>query len=76
MNGIRKMKNGKSGGKDNIITTELLKVDMSFSEERLEDLSKTIWDSKEVPNSWKQGLIVKIPKKGDFTIVVIGEELL
>ena len=63
---IRKMKNGKSGGKDNI-TVELLKADIDVSEEWLEDLFKTIWDSEEVPKSWKQGLIVKIPKKGDLT---------
>ena len=63
---IRKMKNDKSGGKDNI-TVELLKADIGVSEEWLEDLFKTIWDSEEVPKSWKQGLIVKIPKKGDLT---------
>ena len=51
---IRKMKNGKSGGKDNI-TVELLKADIDVSEEWLEDLFKTIWDSEEVPKSWKQG---------------------
>ena len=32
---------------------------------------KTIWDSEEVPKSWKQGLIVKIPKKGNLTECVI-----
>jgi hypothetical protein len=62
---IKKM-NGKSGGKDNI-TGELLKADIDVSEKCLDDLFKTIWDTEEVPKSWKQGLIVKIPKKGDLT---------
>ena len=71
---IRKMKNGKSGGKDNI-TVELLKADIDVSEEWLVDLFKTIWDSEEVPKSWKQGLIVKSQRKVTLPSVVIGEEL-
>ena len=65
MTAISKMKNGKSGGKDNI-TVELLKADIEISEEWLEDSFKTIWDSEKVSKSWKQGLIVKIPMKGDL----------
>ena len=45
---ISKMKNSKSGGKDNI-TVELLKAGIDVSGEWLEDLFKTIWDSEEVP---------------------------
>ena len=39
-----------------------MKADIDVSEEWLEDLFKTIWSSEKVPKSWKQGLIVKIPK--------------
>ena len=42
-------------------------MDTEVSEEWLEDLFKTIRDSEEVPKSWKQELIVKIPKKRDLT---------
>ena len=48
---LRKMKNGKAGGKDEI-TAELLKADTNTTEKLLVNL-------------WK--LIVKIPKKGDLT---------
>jgi hypothetical protein len=34
----------------------------------LEDLFLTIWDNDLVPKEWKQGIIVKIPKKGDLSI--------
>ena len=44
-----------------------LEADIDVSEKWLKDLFKTIWDSEEVPKSWKQGLIVEIPKKGDLT---------
>ena len=63
---IKRMKNGKSGGKDEI-TVELLKVDMNTTVDWLHNIFKTIWDKEEVPKTWKQGLIVKIPKKGDLT---------
>ncbi len=63
---IKSIKNGKAGGKDEIIG-ELLKVDITTSVDQLQALFKAIWDQEEVPNAWKQGLIVKIPKKGDLT---------
>jgi hypothetical protein len=30
-------------------------------------LFKNIWGKKIVPEEWKKGLLVKIPKKGDIT---------
>ena len=63
---LRKMKNGKAGGKDEI-TAELLKADMNTTEKWLVKLFRTFWEQEKVPKTWKQGLIVKIPKKGDLT---------
>ena len=63
---LRKMKNGKAGGKDEI-TAELLKADMNTTEKWLVKLFRTFWEQEKVPKMWKQGLIVKIPKKGDLT---------
>ena len=60
------MKNGKEEGKDKI-TAELLKADMNTREKWLVKLFRTFWEQKKVPKTWKQGLIFKIPKKGDVT---------
>jgi sorting nexin-29 len=30
-------------------------------------LLKKVWNSSQIPNEWKQGLIIKLPKKGDLT---------
>ena len=63
---IKKMKNGKAGGKDEI-TSELLKADINTTVQWLEGLFKAIWDKESIPRTWRQGLIVKLPKKGDLT---------
>ena len=63
---LRKMKNGKAGHKDKI-TAELFKVDMNTTEKWLVKLFITFWEQEKVPKTWKQGLIVKILKKGDIT---------
>jgi len=33
----------------------------------LEPLLKKVWESGRIPNDWKRGLIIKLPKKGDLT---------
>ena len=60
------MKNGKTGCKDEI-TAELLKADMNTTEKWLVKLFRTFWEQEKVQKTWKQGLIVKIPKKRDLT---------
>ena len=61
---LRMMKNRKAGGKVEI-TAELLKADMNMTEKWLVNLFRTFWEQEKVPKTWKQGLIVKILKKGD-----------
>ncbi|VDP52027.1 unnamed protein product [Schistosoma curassoni] len=51
---IRQIKNGKAAGPDNI-PAEALKTYVA------------IWDEEQVPTDWKEGLLVKIPKKGDLS---------
>ena len=60
------MRNGKSGGKDEVIV-ELLKADIDTIVDWLADLFSIIWEQEVVPKTWKQGLIVKLPKKGDLS---------
>ena len=63
---LRKIKNGKAVYKDEI-TAELLKADMNTTEKWLVNLFRTFWEQEKVPKTWKHGLIIKIPKKGDLT---------
>ena len=58
-------KSGKSAGPDNI-PPEALKHSMEESTELLHSLFEKIWQEGDVPKEWKDGYIVKIPKKGDL----------
>ncbi|EDO29251.1 predicted protein, partial [Nematostella vectensis] len=62
---ITTLKNGKSPGIDNI-TAELLKADPEFLDERVHKLLVKVWRHKTIPNDWKKGLIIKLPKKGNL----------
>ena len=45
----------------------MLKADIDTTVDWLADLFNTIWEQKVVPKTWKQGLILKLPKKGDLS---------
>jgi hypothetical protein len=62
---IKAMKKGKSTGINNI-PAEILQVDPHLSAEMLYPLFLDIWKEERVPKDWKEGIIVKIPKKGDY----------
>ncbi|VDP75675.1 unnamed protein product [Schistosoma curassoni] len=59
---IRQIKNGKAAGPDNI-PTEALKSDIEVTINMLYLLFKKIWEKKQVLMDWKEGHLVKIPKK-------------
>ena len=63
---INNLKNNKAAGND-CITGEVLKADIEFTSRKLETLFRLIWDKEEIPKDWEEGLIVKLPKKGDLT---------
>ena len=63
---IKKLKLGRAPGKDNI-PPDALKADISATADILHGLLNEIWVKEEVPNDWKQGLIVTIPKKGNLS---------
>ena len=62
---IRLLNNGKAEGPDGI-PAEILKADINTSADMLEILLKRIWEEEDVPLEWKEGHIVKIPKKGNL----------
>ena len=63
---IAHMKNGKVAGPDGI-PAEALKVDVNTSVEMLHSLFEEIWEKEEIPAEWKEGYLIKIPKKGDLS---------
>jgi len=62
---IKQMKNGKAGGVDGV-TTELMKADLQTTVAVLYELLLMIWESQRVPNDWRCGLIIRLPKKGNL----------
>jgi hypothetical protein len=63
---ITSMKTGKASGPDNI-TAELLQADMETTVNILHKLLYEIWNTEQVPEEWKTGLVDKIPKKRDLS---------
>ena len=60
---IKSLKNGKAPGQDNL-NAELFKIDPELASQILQPLFKAIWEIKQLPEDWTEGIIVKIPKKG------------
>ena len=63
---IRQIKSGKAAGPDNILA-EALKSDIDITARMLHVLFKRIWEEEQVPADWKEGYLIKIPKKGDLS---------
>ena len=66
LNAIKKLKNGKAAGPDGI-PPEALKTNSETSAEMLLPLFEKIWSTEEIPTEWKDGHIIKLPKKGDLS---------
>ncbi|CAC5404203.1 unnamed protein product [Mytilus coruscus] len=64
---IKMLKNNKAPGPDNI-PAEALKADIETSTQMLYELFGKIWEKEEVPLEWKEGHMVKLPKKGNLSI--------
>lgn len=64
-NAIKTLKNGKAAGDDKI-QAELLKADINFTSKKIEEILNKVWEQEKTPNSWKRGLIIKLPKKGNL----------
>ena len=65
-NALKLLKNGKAAGPDSI-PAEALKADPEIMAEMLHPLFLKIWEKEEVPVDWKEGYLIKLPKKGDLS---------
>ena len=63
---IRQLKNNKAPGEDGVFP-EMYKVDENKLPLVLTNLFNKIKESGILPSEWKNGVIVKIPKKGDLS---------
>ena len=63
---IQHMKNNKAPGPDNI-PAKALKADTATSSDMLYDLLGEVWKVEDVPAEWKEGHLIKLPKKGDLS---------
>ena len=66
MRAIKSLKSGKTARQDGI-PLEALRADVQTSTDMLHPLLVKIWETEAVPEDWKKGLIVKLPKKGDLS---------
>ena len=62
----KQLKNGKSAGPDSS-RAEALKTDIETSVELLRPLFKKIREEEQVLSEWKEGYLIKLLKKGDFS---------
>jgi len=63
---IKHLKSNKASGLD-ILPPELFKTYPHTIANILEPLLNNVWSSGQIPNEWKQGLIIKLPKKCDLS---------
>jgi len=63
---IKRLKLNKACGPDNL-PAELFRTYPNTIANILEPLLKKVWNSGQIPSDCKQGLIIKLPKKGDLT---------
>ena len=62
---IKAMKSRKASEADGM-TAEMLKAEETETPRLLMRIFRKIWESETIPEAWKTGFIVKLPKKGDL----------
>jgi len=63
---IKHLKPNKASSLDNL-PAEFFRTYPNTIADILEPLLKKVWESIRIPNEWKHGLIIKLPKKGDLS---------
>ena len=71
---LKSLKNGKASGCDNI-PPEAWKEGGMVSAKVLHSLLNKIWNEEDIPQDWKVGLLVKLPRKEFCACVRTGEVL-
>jgi len=69
---IKHLKSNKTSGLDNL-PIEMFKSHPHTVGTILEPLLKRVWASGQIPSEWKQGLIIKLPKKRELSAATGGE---
>lgn len=64
---LKKLKTGKAPGSDGLMS-ELFKADIGVAAKQLHPIITRVWESEIIPDDWKEGLIIKLPKKGNLSI--------
>ena len=70
---INSLENEKSPGQDNL-GAEVFKADPQLAADLLQPLLRDIWEEKNLPKDRTEGVIVKIPKKGEESTQAFGKE--
>jgi len=70
---LSSLMNNRAPGVDEI-SAEMLKHGKKTVAEQLAELFNMIWQDLEVPEDWKKGVIIKLPKKKFSRTAIIGEE--
>lgn len=63
---LENLKNQKASGSDDI-PGELLKYGATTLAKSLTPIISEAWDTNCIPRSWKEGVVITVPKKGDLT---------
>jgi hypothetical protein len=69
---IEKLKSYKSPGTDQI-PAELIKAGGETLYSEIHKLICSIWNKEELPQQWKESVIVPVHKNGDKTVIIIEE---
>jgi hypothetical protein len=69
---IGKLKSYKSPGTDHI-PAEFIKAEGEALCSEIHKPISSVWNKKELPQQWKESIIVPIHKKNDKTVIIIEE---